>query len=197
MSLIGFKAQNHRQQTGARGALDKVDDRRTPESLWRPLDIEFCFTLDAAASFLNAKCRRYFTVAENGLAQPWTDERVWCNPPYSACGAWVTKANDEMRNGCELVVMLLPANRTEQGWWQKQVEPHRRAGRIETRFLAGRLRFDVPDGTYSDPRGNRPPFGCVLLIWERDRVGTTEITGRALGGSRAAGRPQDVDPRQQ
>lgn len=167
VSIVGFKAQNHRQQTARRGALDKVDDRRTPDSLWLPLHEEFAFTLDAAASPDNTKCGRFFTVGDNGLEQSWVEDRVWCNPPYSDCGAWVEKANAEMWKGCKLIVMLLPANRTEQGWWQEHVEWHRRAGRIETRFLAGRLRFDVPAGTYSDPRGNRPPFGCALLIWRK------------------------------
>lgn len=163
MTLVGFKAQNHRQQTGRRGALDKVDDRRTPDSLWLPLHDEFRFTLDVAASSENAKCASYFTLEDNGLTQRWSGS-VWCNPPYSDCGAWVQKANYE-RTWCDAIVMLLPANRTEQRWWQESVEPYRREGVIETRFLAGRLRFDVPAGTYSDPRGNRPPFGCVLLIW--------------------------------
>jgi hypothetical protein len=37
----------------------------------------------------------------------------------------------------ELIVMLLPANRTEQGWWQKHIEPFRdRAmSRLTTEFL--------------------------------------------------------------
>lgn len=169
MSMVGFKAQNHRQQVGKRGALDKVDDRRTPDEVWLPLHEEFGFTLDAAASADNAKCARFFTIADDGLAQSWAWDRVWCNPPYSDLGAWVAKANFEVWKGCKLVVMLLPANRTEQGWWQEHVEPHRRAGLIETRFLPGRIRFDVPEGTYSDPRGNRPPFGNVLLIWRRAR----------------------------
>ena len=124
----------------------------------------FRFTLDAAASDANALCARYFTVETDGLAQSWADERVWCNPPYSACGMWVAKAWAEP---ALLVVMLLPANRTEQRWWQEMVEPHRdRAGsRLRTEFLPGRLRFDTPDRPYTDPRGNRPPFGCVLLVW--------------------------------
>jgi len=65
--------------------------------------------------------------------------------------------------------MLLPANRTEQGWWQDWIEPERRAGRIGTRFLRGRLRFDTPDHDYTkQPKGNRPPFGVCLIIWRRD-----------------------------
>lgn len=55
--LIGFKAQNHRQQVDKRGALEKVDDRRTPRDLWDPWNREFKFTLDAAASSDNAPFR--------------------------------------------------------------------------------------------------------------------------------------------
>lgn len=168
MTLVGFRAQNHRQQVGKRGALEKVDDRRTPDEIFLPLEEEFGFTLDAAASRENAKCDHFYTIEDNGLAQPWAWHRVWCNPPYSDCAAWVEKAHLEFSFGrSKLIVMLLPANRTEQKWWQDWIEPFRRKGLIETRFLPGRPRFDVPEGTYSDPRGNRPPFGVVLVIWRR------------------------------
>ncbi len=169
MSLVGFHARNHRQQVGKRGALEKVDDRRTPRELFDPLNEEFGFTLDAAASDENALCSRYYTVARDGLKRRWSGS-VWCNPPYSDCRVWVEKAWDEWNCGRRLdmsaIVMLLPANRTEQGWWQDLIEPQRQAGKIETRFLRGRLRFDTPDHDYAaQPKGNRPPFGCVLLIW--------------------------------
>lgn len=163
MTLVGFRAQNHGQQVARRGALEKVDDRRTPRDLWDPWNREFCFTLDAAASDQNALCERYFTLADDGLSESWRGERVWCNPPYSDCAAWVAKANYE--GAADLIAMLLPANRTEQRWWQDFIEPHRDERGLSTRFLPGRIRFDTPPGTYADPRGNRPPFGCVLVIW--------------------------------
>jgi phage N-6-adenine-methyltransferase len=168
MSLIGFKAQNHRQQVSKRGALDKVDDRRTPRELFDPLNEEFRFTLDVAASETNALTELYYDLHSDGLTSPWHSGHViWCNPPYSNLGPWAEKAHLEMQrdDGPSVVVMLLPANRTEQSWWQDFIEPGRREGRIEARFLRGRLRFDTPEGTYNDPRGNRPPFGCVLVIW--------------------------------
>jgi phage N-6-adenine-methyltransferase len=170
MSLVGFAAQNHRQQVGKRGALDKVDDRRTPRSLFDPLNEEFEFTLDAAASVDNALTDHYYDLASDGLVSPWYDHNVWCNPPYSDIRPWAEKAALEMASpdGPGVVVMLLPANRTEQGWWQDIIEPQRRAGRIETRFLRGRLRFDTPDHDYTaQPKGNRPPFGVCLVIWRR------------------------------
>ncbi len=177
MSISGFRAKNHPQQTGKRGAVDSVDDRRTPDSIWVPLNREFGFSLDVAASKENAKCAKYFTIEENGLDQSWSGETVWCNPPYSDCRSWVEKAWMELMRieRPKAIVMLLPANRTEQKWWQELVEPMRDRGwrsrpglgrdLLSTRFLSGRPRFDVPVGTYADPRGNRPPFGCVLLIW--------------------------------
>lgn len=172
MSLVSFRAQNHRQQVGRRGALDKVDDRRTPRALWDALDEEFGFTLDVAASAENALTEAYFDLETNGLEQPWSGV-VWCNPPYSGLNAWAEKAFAEIRRegGPDAIVMLLPANRTEQSWWQDWIEPERHAGRVETRFLRGRLRFDTPDHDYTkQPKGNRPPFGVVLVIWRREFV---------------------------
>jgi phage N-6-adenine-methyltransferase len=159
MSLVGFKAQNHPQQPKK----DRVDDRETPASLFDPLHEKYNFTIDVAASALNAKLPRYYTLEDDGLAQSWAGENVWCNPPYSDIGAWVRKARSETES---LVVMLLPANRTEQRWWQENVETFRdRDKGLSVEFLPGRLRFDKPGG-YNDPRGNRPPFGCCLLVWE-------------------------------
>lgn len=171
VSLVSFKAKNHRQQVGRRGALDKVDDRRTPRELWDALDAEFRFTLDAAASLGNALTAHYFDLMADGLAQPWSGV-VWCNPPYSDLRPWAAKATFEISRdyGPDVIVMLLPANRTEQGWWQDFIEPERRAGRVETRFLRGRLRFDTPDHDYAaQAKGNRPPFGVVLVIFRRTR----------------------------
>jgi phage N-6-adenine-methyltransferase len=163
MSLVGFQAQNHRQQVGRRGALDKVDDRRTPRELYDPLNEEFGFTLDVAASAENALTERYYDPESDGLVSSWHAERVWCNPPYSDIRPWVEKVG---RSNAQLVVMLLPSNRTEQAWWQDLIEPGRLAGRIEVRFQRGRLRFDTPDHDYTkQPKGNRPPFGVCLVIW--------------------------------
>jgi phage N-6-adenine-methyltransferase len=174
VSLVGFRGQNHPQQVGKRGANGKVDDRSTRWEDFNPLHERFNFTIDVAASADNAKLSRYYTVEDNGLSKLWTRERVWCNPPYSDIGAWVQKAWVAMGDFCELVVMLLPANRTEQRWWQEHVEPYRDGNskgpiRLGVEFLPGRMRFDIPGG-YDDPRGNRPPFGCCLLIWESEWV---------------------------
>ena len=162
MSLVGFKAQNHAQQVLVRGPRSHVDDRAiTPED-FAPLHERFGFTIDAAAAPHNAKLPRYWTIEDDALAQDWTGERIYCNPPYSSIEPWPAKAHD---SGAELVVMLLPANRTEQGWWQREIEPQRRAGLLTVEFLPGRMRFLKPGQKHIRPN-ERPPFGCCLVIWQ-------------------------------
>lgn len=92
-------------------------------------------------------------------------ERVWCNPPYSAIEPWVAKAWAEQERA-EVIVMLLPANRTEQNWWHAYVEPHRDRtdSPLSVEFLPGRLQFLRPGQTVIGPN-ERPPFGCCLLTW--------------------------------
>lgn len=198
MSLVGFKADNHPQQTGKRGARDATDDRGTDPAFIAQLEERFGrFTLDVAAAEHNAKAPAFYTIKDDGLTQPWRGN-VWCNPPYSDCGAWVRKAWVEWRAmpeslpghfpwckgghgylACpppegewtkprpDRIVMLLPANRVEQAWWQDHVEPFRdRPGSpLRVEFLRGRMRFHRPDWQ-PGPKGDRPPFGCCLLIWQ-------------------------------
>lgn len=164
VSLVGYKAKNHPQQTAKRGARPEIDDRATSPEVFEPLDRRFRFTLDVAASERNAKCERFFSIEDDGLTRSWRGERVWCNPPYSDIRPWVDKAWQEWMRGAEMVVMLLPANRTEQGWWQELVEPGRQLGRVRVEFLAGRLRFIAHDKTEVG-KNERPPYGCCLVIW--------------------------------
>ena len=153
------RRQNSALFATATDTTDAVDTRATDPALFRRIDAEFHFTLDVAANADNAKCERYFTKDDDGLIQSWAGEVVWCNPPYSELRAWVAKASAETR---ATVVMLLPANRTEQPWWQEYVEPYRDGGgRVETRFIAGRQKF-VGSGS-----GGSAPFGSVLVIFRK------------------------------
>lgn len=164
--LAGFKSANHPQQVAKRGAIEDIDDRRTLPELFDPLHAEHGFTIDVAASDLNAKLPRYFTKAQDGLSQSWNDEVVWCNPPYSDIGSWVVKARYEvLHNRCRKVVMLLPANRTEQKWWQNHIEPHRDKDLgLTVKFLRGRPRFGWPAEKPRPKKGDRPPFGLVVVV---------------------------------
>lgn len=175
MSLVGFKARNHAQQTAKRGANPFVDDRETTPEVFAELNERFSFTVDVAASKENAKLERFYTAEDDGLEQSWSGERVWCNPPYSEIARWCNKAWEQWieKDGPDLIVMLLPANRTEQGWWQNFIEPYRaeRGGpedgdleELTVEFLPGRMRF-IPPGEDSVKPNSRPPFGCCLVIW--------------------------------
>jgi hypothetical protein len=191
MSLLGFKAKNHPQQTAIRGALDEVDDRGTKWEFIHALEARLggAFTLDVAAAKHNAKAERFYTRADDGLRQPWSG-RVWCNPPYSRIagvmdlGSWVRKAWDEWHRNRglsgsmqvamgdappspELIAMLVPANRCEQAWWQEWVEPlrDRPDSELTVEFLPKRMRFDMPPEWETPEKGDRPPFGLALLVW--------------------------------
>lgn len=131
------------------------DDWETPQDLFRALDAEFHFTLDAAANERNAKCAKYFTPEMDGLLQLWkTGGAVWCNPPYGKdIWKWCKKAFEEAQNG-QTVVMLIHA-RTDTKWFHDWVY-----GKAEIRFLRGRLKFRK-DGNVI----HNAPFPSLIAIY--------------------------------
>jgi site-specific DNA-methyltransferase (adenine-specific) len=139
------------------------DEWATPHCFFDRCAKEFGpFDLDPCATAQNAKAARYFTQADNGLAQPWAPARVWMNPPYGrVIGAWMRKAWEESRRGA-FVVCLVPA-RTDTVWW------HEYAIRGQVRFLRGRLVFD----------GARhpAPFPSALIVFypSETRIANTTL----------------------
>lgn len=120
------------------------DEFGTPDYLYKPLDAEFRFEIDAAASPENTKCRHYLDHVDNAINTSWdkfarlvgAQPIFWCNPPYSRgnVAAFVKKAHEESQKGAT-VVMLLPA-RTEQSWFHDIVLKH-----AEVRFIRKRVTF--------------------------------------------------------
>lgn len=105
----------------------------TPQDFFDKLNAEFGFEVDVCATPENAKCARYFTKLDDGLAQEWRGV-CWMNPPYGReISAWMRKANDAVRGGA-VVVCLVPA-RTDTRWWHEYAIKH------EIRFIRGRLKF--------------------------------------------------------
>lgn len=132
----------------------KTDMWETPQDFFDNLNREFHFTLDACATRENAKCSRFYTKEQDGLAQKW-DGVVWCNPPYGRqIGRWVEKAYLSAQTGA-LVVMLLPA-RTDTAWFHDYI--YRRA---EIRFIRGRLKFGNSK--------NSAPFPSMVCIFGNRR----------------------------
>jgi phage N-6-adenine-methyltransferase len=124
----------------------------TPQWLFDELSwIYGGFTLDPCATPENAKCERFFTRENDGLAQHWED-KVFVNPPYGRdIGKWVQRAFEESVRGA-LVVCLLPA-RTDTRWWQDY------AKRAHVHFLRGRLKF-------GDAK-NAAPFPSAIVTFGR------------------------------
>lgn len=81
------------------------NDWATPQELFDELNAEFHFTLDPCATPETAKCAKFYTEKDDGLAQDWTGETVFCNPPYSdqQQTEWVKKCHDHaVRGGQQL-----------------------------------------------------------------------------------------------
>lgn len=127
----------------------KTDSWETPQEFFDKLNKEFGFDLDPCATKGNAKCPEYFDYIKDGLKQPWTGRRVFCNPPYGrVIGGWVKKCCE---GGASVCVALLPA-RTDTRWFHSFVK-----GKAQIRFVAGRLKF----GGHK----NSAPFPSMVCVW--------------------------------
>lgn len=129
----------------------KTDMWSTPQDTFDALAAEFGpFDLDVCATPENAKCPRYYTREDDGLAQPWTG-RCFMNPPYGrTIGQWMRKAYEASQNGAT-VVCLVPA-RTDTAWFHSFVT---KASQV--RFLKGRLKFGGS--------ANSAPFPSMIVVF--------------------------------
>jgi phage N-6-adenine-methyltransferase len=111
----------------------KTDLWATPIDFFRKYDEKFGFELDVCATHENAKCKKYFTIDDDGLSKDWVGV-CWMNPPYGReIIRWMKKAYESSLTGAT-VVCLVPA-RTDTKWWHE----YAMMGDIE--FIRGRLKF--------------------------------------------------------
>jgi hypothetical protein len=91
--------------------------------------------------------KTFFTVADNGLEQPWFG-RVWLNPPYCRefLSPFVDKLVAEWTRGAIEQAILLTHNYTDAGWFHAAA----RASRAFC-FTCGRIRFLSPAGYECKP----------------------------------------------
>jgi site-specific DNA-methyltransferase (adenine-specific) len=140
------------QKSGAVGFSSKDDTWGTPQSFYHKLDMEFSFTLDPCASDSNAKCTKYYTEADDGLAQDWGGETVFMNPPYGRdIKKWIKKAREESEKPNTTVVCLIPS-RTDTRYWHDHVMQAK-----EIRFVKGRLKFGDAE--------NAAPFPSAVVVF--------------------------------
>lgn len=126
-------------------------DWETPQDFFDKLNVEFHFTLDPCANEQNAKCKKFYTIEQDGLVQSWQGEIVFCNPPYGReLSKWVEKAYKESRKPNTIVVMLIPA-RTDAKYFHQYIYK-----KSEIRFIKGRLKFGNST--------NGAPFPSMVVV---------------------------------
>ena len=130
----------------------KSNEWETPQWLFDKLNNRYNFTLDAAATKDNAKCKKFYTKEDNALSKSWQGETVFLNPPYGReIKDWVEKAHKENKKGNCKVVMLIPA-RTDTIYWHNYI-----FGKADIEFLKGRLKFSN--------HKNPAPFPSAVVIY--------------------------------
>ncbi len=139
------------------------DSWQTPDDLFAKLNDVFRFTLDAAASLGNAKCKKYFTEEDDALKQSWAGHVAFLNPPYSKLKEFLSKAHDEAKHNGATVVCLIPS-RTDTAAW------HDYAARGEIRFIRGRVKFVQPGAA----KQNSAPFPSALVVF-RPRLNDVKL----------------------
>ena len=127
-------------------------EAETPQEFFEAWDSVYHFTIDVCANEKNHKCERYYTEEQDGLAQDWSGETVWCNPPYGReIGKWLKKCYEEAAKPNTTVVALLPA-RTDTKWFHDYV-----LHRAVITFIKGRLKFVGWE--------NNAPFPSMVCVW--------------------------------
>lgn len=125
------------------------DDCYTPRWVFDAMALHF--DLDVAAppgGPWHVPCDRYYTAADDGLAQPW-DGLVWCNPPYSNFWPWADRWST-----CDSAILM--------GSWMKA-----RWNRLITRsatcvvFLS-HIEFSRPESEPVERLAAADPYGAVL-----------------------------------
>ncbi len=142
------------------------------------------FTLDAAATPVNARCKRWLGPGGLGdaLTDPWVvdglpEGRVWVNPPYGrGVGQWVRRARlQAAEHG--LTVACLTFARTDTRWWHEEIMPHA----VVVELIKGRVVFTDPQGrpnTQSAKKTGKPrimpapaPSCIAIFSGERNVIG--------------------------
>lgn len=146
------------EESGVCVSMNKVmysrnsNEWETPQELFDELNKEFHFTLDPASTHDNAKCEKHYTQVENGLAQDWSGETVFCNPPYGReLPLWIEKAARSAGGGTT-VVMLIPARTDTRAFHDFILH------KAEIRFLKGRLKFSGSKQS--------APFPSMIVIFK-------------------------------
>lgn len=144
----------------------------TPSWLFKLLDFEFNFTIDAFASEENHKCGLYFTKERCAFTNEWHGAAFGCetqfrgasvfaNPPYSQniLGRSVRRMAEQSARHDTTVVALIPPN-VGTSWWHEVVMTQA----SEVRFFKGRIAFEF--------------CGNPITMWDAKREKLVEGSNR-------------------
>ena len=170
------------------------NDWATPKPFFEMLADRFgTFDIDVCAWPHNAKCERYYTQDDDGLAQEWYGD-AWCNPPYGHGHIiqWMQKAEKEIRHRpLRIVVFLVPAA-TDTTWFHEYCVAH---GALIL-FVKNRIHFSSPERT---GRGSHPSMVVRFTSASLDRgiplewgtiEATEEIRRGAIEGEKKQPKPK-------
>lgn len=134
----------------------KSNEWSTPQDFFEILNKEFNFTLDVASTHENAKCKKHFTLDDDGLNKSWGGNTVFMNPPYGGHTAdWIKKAYEESKFGITVVCLIVSA--TDRSYWHDLFFPFA----SEIRFIRGRLHFGESKTS--------APFASAVVIFNAGR----------------------------
>jgi phage N-6-adenine-methyltransferase len=127
---------------------------RTPPQLFDDLNAIFHFTVDACANQDNALLPRFWSVDDDARLHDWTDESVFCNPPFGEIATFVIKAPQ-----AKTTVFLLPVTALTTKYFGQTpasvvaLPPHR-------------IKFVAPDEIKDKLKSTGgPSLGTVVLIY--------------------------------
>jgi len=157
-------------------ARDPRQEWGTLDALFNPLNDEFRFTLDVAATMSNCKVitiygeegeERYAQYCgpdhvivgrKDGLKYDWTDEKAFCNPGFGKAGLWAEKCVREVVYGdCPVAVMISHISHGSE-WWIKWARYA-----AELRLLFPRPNF-VPADSIIESKNDRD---IVALVFKK------------------------------
>ena len=127
--------------------IGETDEWFTPSYIFDALGE--IFDLDVSAppnGGPHVPAQAWFTKRDDGLTAPWRGI-VWMNPPFGGRNGLVPWLNRFIQHGNGIA---LTPDRTSAPWWQ---DANRRAD--ATLFIAGKVKFERPDGSV----GKSPGFG--------------------------------------
>lgn len=135
----------------------KSNEWSTPQDFFDRLNEEFDFTLDPCSTHKNAKCKKHFTVEDDGLGKDWTKDVVFMNPPYGGHTAeWLKKAHESSLGGA--IVVCLIVSSTDRSYWHDIIFPYA----SQVRFIRGRLHFGESKTS--------APFASAVVIFSKKEM---------------------------